>query len=74
MARVDFSLRTETEIMFWGPMVVLVMTMQDGRTIEERMPALLAVEELLNGPGNGSNYHSGHIEWLGNYDEWSQSP
>jgi hypothetical protein len=71
--KVDFSLRTETEIDPYGPMVIVVRTLFNGSVEKERMQAALAADSVLRHPGNGVVYKSAHIKFNGVYDEYGMS-
>ena len=61
----------------FGPLVLLRrVTMGTNEIVFEELPAVLALEELLDSPDNGVKWVSGRILWLDDYSagEWNHSP
>ena len=65
----------ELDESFFGPCVKVVRTLYTGDTVEEYMPAMLAVETVLRDPENGNGeVIRAHIEWPeGVTDVWGGS-
>lgn len=79
---VDFSLREITEYLMWGPTVEIIWTVYPKDVndpdeapvlVKETMPVAFAVESLRSDPRLGTEFYKGRINFMGVYDEWSQS-
>jgi hypothetical protein len=64
----------ELEVSLFGPRVKVVRTLYTGDTVEEMMPASIAVDSVLRDPINGNGeVVSAHIEWNEVTDVWGVS-
>lgn len=62
------------DAMILGAPVLVVRTLMSGETVTERLPALLAVDSVLNDSRNGVEFQSARVCFGGLIDVWGGSP